>query len=237
MRKILIGILIILLVVLAYFAIFKGISIGNVKILSIKQMSEANDRLDAEITATDTLMNNDYKTRTSELDTSVTNLLNAKKEYEDLTSVSTESEIEAASKTPVYSVEFLLTRLGRHTTAQGVDLEYKILTGCSENSDIKNISFTVKGLCPRIVNFLRVIEDDDELGFRIQNFKLVPEGDNLTATFLVTNVKVKQEQLTSQGGASTTTSASAEQNANTQNTENTGNTANAGNTENTETTN
>ena len=49
MKKLLIIILIILLCVLGYFAIFNGISIGNFQILSVSQIKEKNDKLDKEI--------------------------------------------------------------------------------------------------------------------------------------------------------------------------------------------
>ncbi len=197
MRKILIGVLIILLIALSYLVIFKGLSIGKLNILSVEQISEENSKLTTEIAEVESLMNNDYKARTNELNASVSSLLESKKAYDDLASVSTESEIQAASEEPEYTVEFLLTRLGRHTTAQKVNLEYKILSGNSSDPDMKNISFTVNGTYSRIINFIRVIEDDDTLSFRIQNFKLIPAEENLTATFIVTNVKVKQETLTS----------------------------------------
>ena len=43
MRKILIGILTILLIVMAVLVITKGLTIGNFKILSVKQIIEGND--------------------------------------------------------------------------------------------------------------------------------------------------------------------------------------------------
>ena len=42
MKKLLISVLIVLLIILAYFAIFQGISLGNIDILSVKQINEKN---------------------------------------------------------------------------------------------------------------------------------------------------------------------------------------------------
>ena len=50
MRKVLISILLILLIVLAYFAIFQGISIGTFKVLSTGEIIELNDNLTVKIT-------------------------------------------------------------------------------------------------------------------------------------------------------------------------------------------
>ena len=49
MRKILISILIVLLLILAYFVAFQGISIGSFKVLSADGISELNDSLTAKI--------------------------------------------------------------------------------------------------------------------------------------------------------------------------------------------
>ena len=49
MKKILISILIILLTVLASLAIFKGISIGKIDILSVEDIMDKNDKLNEKI--------------------------------------------------------------------------------------------------------------------------------------------------------------------------------------------
>lgn len=195
MKKILISVLIVVLIIMAYFAIFKGISIGGFQILSVEQINDENNKLTQEIAQTETLMNSDYKTKTKELESSIAKLLEAKGEYLDLAQVSTENEIRQANQEEEYTVEFLLTSLGRHTKAQGVNLDYTITAGAAE-TNLNNITFTVTGKYIPIINFVAAIEDDAKLGFRIQNFKLVPQSDEiLQATFLVTNVKVKKEQV------------------------------------------
>ena len=49
MRKLLLIILIILLCVLGYFAIFNGISMGNFQILSVSQIKDKNDKVGTNI--------------------------------------------------------------------------------------------------------------------------------------------------------------------------------------------
>ena len=189
---------------MAYFAIFEGITLGNFQVLSVVQIKQENDRLDQEIAQTQILMNNDYKTKTDELESSVSQLLVAKDEYHDLASVSTEGELAAASQDEIYTVEYLWTRFGRHATAEGVNLYYEISSGSTGESDVKNISFTVSGEYIPIINFVEALEDDDELGFRIENFKITPGGDYLQATFLVRNVRIKIENVSSAVNTSTT---------------------------------
>lgn len=213
MKKLLIGVLIILLIILAYFAIFEGITLGDFHVLSVAQIKQENDRLEQEIVQTQVLMNNDYKTKTDELESSVSQLLVAKDEYHDLASVSTEGELAATSQDEIYTVEYLWTRFGRHATAEGVNLYYEISSGSTGEADVKNISFTVSGDYIPIINFVTALEDDDELGFRIENFKIAPGGDYLQATFLVRNVRIKIENVSS---GTTTTSTTTDTTTQTQ---------------------
>lgn len=195
MRKILIGVLIILLIVMASLLIFKGLSIANFKILSVQQIIDKNDKLTNEIEQTELLMYSTFRTKTDELDKNVTNLLTAKNEYLDLASVSTEAELSKANTKETYTVEFLWTRLGRHATAEGVNLECALSS--NSTTGLKNIEFTVIGNYNAIIDFVAAIEDDSKLGFRIENFKLVPNGDSLKATFVTRNINVKIEDVTS----------------------------------------
>ena len=185
MRKILIGILTILLIVMAVLVITKGLTIGNFKILSVKQIIEGNDKLTAEISETEKLIRSNYPTELETLDSTVSSLLAAKEEYQDLADVSTKSEINKATTVETYTVEFLWTRLGRHATAEGVYLSYT-----PTNNSIK---FTVSGDYIPILSIVSAIENDSKLGFRIENFKLIPGGNNLQATFETRNINIKTE--------------------------------------------
>lgn len=199
MRKILIGILIFLLVVMAYFAIFKGISIGKMQILSVEQIQEKNDDLTSQISQTEILMHNDYPAKTAELEKSVSSLLAAEEEYLDLADVSTESELKEASKQETYKIEYLWTRIGSHATGEGITLKLDVTAGELGEANVKNLSFSINGSYVAIINFLRAIEDDSELGFRIENFKIGPGSgtDARQATFIVRNVRIKQENTSS----------------------------------------
>lgn len=198
MKKILIGVLIVLLVVMACFTIFKGISIGSFQVLSVEQIQEENNNLEQEITQTETLMYSTYNSQIEQLEKSVSNLLEAKEEYKDLENVSTEGELKEATKKETYKIEYLWTRIGSHATAEGVILKLDVQTGDTGETDVKNLAFTVTGNYIAIINFVTAIEDDSELGFKIDNFKIVPGTDTngRQATFTVKNVRIKQESTT-----------------------------------------
>lgn len=197
MRKILIGILTILLIVMAVLVITKGLTIGNFKILSVKQIIEGNDKLTSDLSQTEKLIKSDYPAKLESLDSNVSNLLAAKEEYQDLADVSTKSEINMATTVETYTVEFLWTRLGRHATAEGVYLSYT-----PTNNSIK---FTVSGDYIPILSFVSAIENDSKLGFRIENFKLIPGGNNLQATFETRNINIKTEGVSTAVQSNTTT--------------------------------
>ena len=224
MKKILIIILIILLIVLAYVTIFRGISIGNFSILSVEQIQNENDNLTAEIAETQTLMYSTYTTQTEGLEKSVSGLMQAKEEYLDLANVSTEGELSKASKEEIYKIEYLWTRIGSHATDEGVILRLDVQTGGTGEADVKNLAFTVNGNYIAIINFVTSIEDDSELGFRIENFKILPgtDANSREATFMVRNVRIEQENLTTNTG----TGVSMQSVDDTQNVDNTGNVEN-----------
>lgn len=226
MKKILIGILIILLVVMAYFVIFRGISIGNFEILSLEQVQKENNRLEEEIAQTETLIYSTYATRTEQLEKSVSGLLTAKEEYQELEEVSTEGEIKEATKKETYKIEYLWARIGSHATAEGVILKLDVQTGETGENDVKNLAFTVTGNYIAVINFVTSLEDDSELGFKIENFKILPGTDTngREATFIVRNVRIEQENTT------TNITTTEEKNKNTGNTNNTNDTNNTNNT-------
>lgn len=207
MKKILIILLIILLITLSYFAIFKGISLGSFEVLSVERIQEENDRLTQEIEQTEKLIHSDYIQKTDELQSSVDSLMNAKDEYVELANVSSDKDLIDASKQEIYKIEYIWTRIGSHATSEGVELKLDITAGETGEQESKNLLFTVTGNYIAVINFVLSIEDDSQLGFRIENFKILPgSGENgRQATFTVRNVRIKQENATSAVSTDTST--------------------------------
>ena len=206
MRKILISILIILLIVLAYFTIFQGISLGTFKISSVKEIIELNDELKAKIEQTNSKIKNVLKSKETELSNNVDTLLKNKEDYYKLANVSTESEINKANTEEIYNTEFLFLKIGRHARKEGVILNMPVKTGTTGDPMLKDLSFTVIGKYYGIIDFVSALENDSDLNFRIDDFKMVASGENLQATFNVRNVRIKIENTT-QNVTSTTENA------------------------------
>lgn len=195
MKKILIILLIILLVILSYFAIFRGIALGDFEILSVEKIQEENDKLTKEIEATEKLMHSDYAQKTEELQKTVEGLMEAKDEYKELAAVSSDKALKEATKQETYKMEYIWTRIGSHATSEGIELKLDITAGETGEEDSKNLLFTVTGNYIAVINFVLSIEDDSQLGFRIENFKILPgSGENgRQATFTVRNIRIKSE--------------------------------------------
>ena len=196
MRKILIAILVILLIVLAYFTIFQGISIGSFQIISTQGIVNLNDELTLRIELANRMINTEMQGKQAELSQNVSQLLEAKENYYDLANVSTENEISKANTEEVYNVEYLWLKVGGHARSEGVNMRMDIKEGDAGEEMVKNLSFTVTGKYTGIIDFISSIEDDSELSFRISNFKMLPSGENLVATFDVTGIRIKLEKTT-----------------------------------------
>lgn len=231
MKKILLIILIILLTVGVYFAIGKGISIGNIHVLSMTQISDQNTKLNTKIEEANQLIDLEYPKKMSNLKAASSEMMQAKDEYLKLTNISTDEQILKATRSESYSIEFLWATIGNHATAEGVNLKFEILSNDTGTQGVYNLGFTVDGNYVAIINFISAIENDSKLNFRVQNFKLVPyQQPVLRATFTVKNIGIEGNNSAQ---AVTTTQTNAEENTQTNNQTDTNTTTNT-NTTNTE---
>ena len=205
MKNILITVISVLMTVLIIITMIKGLTIGKIKILSIADIKQNSMDLDKKIEDLNTLKNLTYKQKVGNLEDSTKRLTTAKQKYLEVASLSTDEQIKAANQEPVYSMEFLWDKVGSYATREGLKLKWVVTpTGTTNKS---TLSFTLTGAYISIINYVYAIENDSELAFRIENFKIVPaggEGEFLTATFTVSNIGVKQESTTTRVTSTTT---------------------------------
>lgn len=220
MRKILLSIIIVLLLVITYFSLFKGIQIGGLKISSIKQIDENSKLLDEKILEANNKIDIDYPKKREDLKQANDKMKEAEGRYVDETNASSEEEIKSALEIESFDIEKLWTKLGNYAKAEEVNLKLELKSSSSGSTDTKDLSFTVNGSYVGITNFLYDIEDDDQLKFRIYNYKMIPYQNGIRqATFIVKDVRITSaslnEALSSSSGTSTATEG---QNTDTQNT-------------------
>ena len=220
MRKILLSIIIILFLALGYVTLKNGIQFGSVQILSIEQIEQKAQELNTKIDEVNSMIDVDYPEKRKELTNAEKHLQEAEEQYLQYTNVSTDAEILAAMEQKSYTIEFLWTTLGTHARKQGVLLTFEIVSSSTGTNGVNDIRFTVNGSYIAITNFIYAIENDTDLNFRIQNFKLLPyQGEILQGTFTVKNIAVQGN--TSTQSVNATNTSDTEKTSDTQDTTNT----------------
>ncbi|MBR3162706.1 MAG: hypothetical protein IKF17_01220 [Clostridia bacterium] len=205
MRKLMITVLILLLLVTIGFMIFNSLNIGNLQILGVSGLNEENKKLDASIQTLSRLSSTDYQQALADVTISSKQYEESKKEYDDLVTVSTDSEVTTANQLQKYEIEYLWTRIGNHATSENVVLKLEIkANSTSQATGYYDLAFTATGDYVGITDFIYDIENDSSLGFKIENFKMEPAGNGLQGTFTCTNVAINIDPSEISGNNSTT---------------------------------
>ena len=228
MKKLLILILIGLLLALSIFIVLQGVSIGNVEILGIRQIQDKSAALDDKIEEAARLVEKTYAQAVSDVNTNAKKLEEEKKNYEDMTTISSDSDVEAANQLERYEIETLWVRLGNHATTQGVVMQMDVLPSTSGAANTYNLRFTATGSYISITDFISAIENDSTLGFKIEEFRMVPSGSDLQATFVCKDIAIAEVSTTTT--TTTTNNTNGTNSTNNTNATSTSNTASATNT-------
>lgn len=202
MKKLLILVLIALLLTLSIFIVIQGVHIGSLEILGVKGIQEKSSQLDEKIQQAGKLAEKDYQQALNDVKTNTKKLQEEKKNYEDMTQISEDGDVQAANQIEKYEIETLWVKLGNHATTQGVVIKMDVKKGNAQ--DVYDLQFTATGSYISITDFISAIENDSSLGFKIEEFKLVPSssGSDLQATFVCKDITIKD---VSQSAVTTTT--------------------------------
>ena len=234
MKKLLILILITLLLILTMFIGIKGVTIGKIEILGIQGIQAKNSELDSKIQDAAKLVEKTYAQTISEVNSNAKKLKEEKQNYQDMTAISLDGETQAVNQIEKYEIETLWVKLGNHATSEGVVMKMDVTSGSSGAQDSYNLNFTVTGGYVQIEDFISSIENDSTLGFKIEEFKMAPSGNDLQATFVCKDIPIKQVSSTTTVTQNTTTDGNNTANTNTAGNNTTdNNTANAVNNTNT----
>lgn len=201
MKKLLMLILIGLLLALSIFIVLQGFEVGNVEILAYAGIQDRNKQLDETIQQASKLADKDFKQAVSSVQDTSKQLEKVKKEYEDLTVVSSEGDIQASAQIERYEIETLWVKLGNYATSEGAIVKIDIVQG--NTSGTYNLKFTVNGSYIAITDYISDIENDSTLGFKIEEFKMIPSGNELQATFICKDIAIKEISGTGAGSSNT----------------------------------
>ena len=195
MKDILITVISILLTVVIIICMVKGLTVGSFRILSISNIKQESLNLDNEVDELNNLKNVTYKKKIDDLKTATKYLTTAKQKYLDLASVSSDEEIQEANLEQTYAMEFLWNKVGSYATKEGVTLKWDVSSTGVNNK--YTLNFTTTGSYVGVISYKYALENDSDLAFRIENFKMTASGENVTATFTVNNVAIKAETISS----------------------------------------
>lgn len=182
MRKTLTFILILLLIILAAQLVVGGIEIGSLKLLSIQQLKEENIKLNDKILEADKVTQTTYKSELSKLEESINKLQDNKKKYEELVAITSESNYEIASREENYKLEYLYYQIGEIAKKNEVDLKFEIKTASSKVEGLYDVTLITSYEAPvtdesgyvRLTDFIYDVENDSTLGFKVEDFSLIP---------------------------------------------------------------
>ena len=234
MKKLLILILIALVLALTIFTIINGIEIGGLSVLGIKQIQDKNAELEETVTEATRLASSNFPSAVSELNASMDDLQEQKTAYEDMVAVSDTGDVQTASQLSNYNLDFLWTQIGTHATSEGVNIDMALTQGTG-GQNVYNINFTAVGSYVGISEFIRDIEDDSDLAFKIEEFSMTAgeSTSQLRATFVCKNIPIEgissidtQTQTNTTNSTNTTSTNTTTNSTNSTNTTNTTNTTN-----------
>lgn len=180
MKKLLILILAILLAILAYFTIVKDITIVKWNNKNVSDIKASNEELKSQIDVGKQLNNQEYPETVAKLEEDIKNLKIAKEKYENKIKGLSENVQLGVVEIKEYKVERLWVVLENYAKDENIELKIDILDTAS--AGVYDLNVTVVGGYIGITDFIYDIEKDDTLGFRILNFKLIPN-----ATITTTN--------------------------------------------------
>lgn len=172
MKKVLISILIVLIMILTFFVVFKNINIGEWKSKNINDIKNLNSELEQKINNAKQLNNQDYPNEVNKLDDSMEKLKIVKKKYQNkMEYVSGNVDLGGVS-IKNYKIERLWIALENYAKNENVELKLEVVDAASKG--LYDLNITVAGEYIGITDFIYDIEKDDTLGFKILNFKLTP---------------------------------------------------------------
>lgn len=171
MRKLLIGILIIALMVLAGYMLIDKVEVANLEILGIQAIVDKNDALDEKILSATKLATVTYQSKLDTLDSANKKLQQEKTTYENY--IATDAEGGAVSQIQSYEVEYLWTKIGNYAKREGVILKMDVEVNNAVLGTY-NLNFTVAGTYVGITEFIYDLDNDSSLLFKVESFKLLP---------------------------------------------------------------
>lgn len=185
---------IIILLVLFIITLINGISIGKVKILSLKDISSKNGEVKVA-EANLELEKTKYAVLENKLVEEKKSFKEEKAKYEAI-SGDTVDIINKINTKEKYSIEYIWIKLGNYASSSNLSIIVaepgNSLNGEEQEEDDSSIfKIQVSGSYTNVSQFIYNIENDEELRFKLDNIKMeYVSGTTIRATFDVKDIVI-----------------------------------------------
>lgn len=180
MKKILISIIGFIILILIIVSATKGIKVSKFSVYSVNNIKAAGEDLDKKIEEAKVEQEQNYTKAVSDINNSVKSLKSTKEEYEEkINSLGLNSEL-GITQIEKYKIEYLWNKIGSYAKKEGIGIDLDIQE--TTISETYSINFTLTGSYVGITDFLYDIENDDELNYKVKNFKIEPTVNIITST-------------------------------------------------------
>ena len=193
MKNRIITIIILISITVLSISMFHGINIGKLKIPSIAQINEENNKLHEKIEEASQLAIKDYNDNVETLTNSFNDYITVKEKYEQLVGFEDDKSFNKY-ESKKYDISYLWRVLGNYAEKRNLTLGIDVQNSDKVNS-LYSFNFTVSGEYVKIIEFITDLENDSDLYFRIYDFKISGSGTNLTATFKVENITIDSSTI------------------------------------------
>ena len=194
MKNKVLTIIFLLLMILLIIAIFNGLKIGNFQILSISELKLKEEELNETIEKASELTSVEYPKTITTLEQTYEMYNIQKQKYEEISGF-TEGNEKQIYETKQYDIAYLWRLVGKYATSYNISIEMDVKKASGQN--LYDLSFNVSGQYVNISEFIKNIENNSDLYFRIYNFKMSGSSETVSASFVVKDVNIDPSTITS----------------------------------------
>lgn len=195
MKNKIISIIFILLIILLIVAIFKGIKIGNFQVLSISELKLKDNKLNEKIESASELTTIEYPKAIGTLEETYEKYNIQKQKYEELSGFTNDEEkTKQIYETKQYDIGYLWKIVGKYATSHNITIGMDVKKANDKN--LYDLYFNVSGQYVNISEFIKNIENNSDLYFRIYNFKMSGSSEKVSASFVIKDVNIDPSTIT-----------------------------------------
>lgn len=194
MKNKVLTIIFLLLIILLIITIFNGFKIGNFQILSISELKLKNEELNETIEKASELTSVEYPKTITTLEQTYEMYNIQKQKYEEIAGF-TEGNEKQIYETKQYDIAYLWRLVGKYATSYNIAIGMDVKKASGQN--LYDLYFNVSGQYVNISEFIKNIENNSDLYFRIYNFKMSGSSETVSASFVVKDVNIDPSTITS----------------------------------------